>query len=65
MDTNKKSQKIAFFFCEKCEYSTHNKTDYNKHLLTLKHKNLTNPNKNIVKIAKPFTSNNCEKKYKH
>ena len=30
----KKSQD---FFCEKCEYTTHNKKDYSKHLLTRKH----------------------------
>jgi hypothetical protein len=37
----KKSQKIPFFFCEKCEYKTANKKDFNKHLITPKHKNET------------------------
>jgi hypothetical protein len=32
-----KSQKIPKFNCEKCQYITNNKKDYNKHLLTLKH----------------------------
>jgi hypothetical protein len=33
----KKSQKSQYFFCEKCEYKTDNKKDYNKHKLTRKH----------------------------
>ena len=33
-----KSQKIPKFNCEKCQYITDNKKDYNKHLFTLKHK---------------------------
>ncbi len=37
--TTKKSQKIPnIFLCEKCNYSTSSKKDYNKHLLTRKHK---------------------------
>jgi hypothetical protein len=30
-------KKSQIFFCEKCEYTTHNKKDYTKHLLTRKH----------------------------
>ena len=33
------------FFCEECNYSTSNKKDYDKHLLTAKHKNRTILNK--------------------
>ena len=32
------------FTCEKCDYITHDKKDYKKHLDTRKHKILTNPN---------------------
>jgi len=36
---DKKSQKIAKkYYCENCDYITGNKTDYEKHLLTGKHK---------------------------
>ena len=34
----KNPQKIPKFFCEYCKYITDNKKDYNKHLLTRKHK---------------------------
>jgi len=38
----KKSQKIPYeFLCKKCEYITLSKKDYNKHLLTAKHKHRT------------------------
>ena len=36
------SPKIPKYNCESCEYITNNKKDYNKHLLTPKHKNETN-----------------------
>ncbi len=37
--TTKKSQKIPKkFYCESCDYTTSSKKDYNKHLLTRKHK---------------------------
>ena len=40
MKNRKKSQKI--FECKICYYSTSNKYDYNKHILTLKHKMVQN-----------------------
>ena len=59
--TQKKTYK---FFCEKCQYKTDKKTDYNKHILTLKHKNNINvicdKNKEKTKI---FFDCICGKKY--
>jgi hypothetical protein len=49
-----KSQKKSHkFICEKCCYKTDNKSDYNKHILTLKHKNTTKYNINVANVAKP------------
>jgi len=56
--------KIPSFFCEKCEYITNNKIDYNKHLSTSKHKNRTELNKKSQKIPYNFICKKCEKKYK-
>jgi hypothetical protein len=45
METNKsqKSQKNKVYYdCSICNYTTSNKTDYNKHLMTLKHRNNDN-----------------------
>ena len=55
-------QKIPLkFCCEKCNYNTSVKKDFNKHLMTLKHKNNENYNENIPKIPLLFTCD-CVKK---
>ena len=41
----KNPKKSQTFLCDNCEYITDNKKDYNKHLLTLKHKNETTETK--------------------
>ena len=38
------------FFCEKCDYTTSRKSQYDRHLLTLKHELLTNTNKKVQKV---------------
>jgi hypothetical protein len=74
------SQKIAKkFHCETCDYSCRNKFDYNKHLLTLKHKKNENGNqmetleiangkKNAIKSQKSlevYTCEFCSREYKN
>jgi hypothetical protein len=50
--TTEKAQKSAFFFvCENCDYSSSKKTDFNRHLLTPKHKNTTFLQQNTTKSA--------------
>ena len=49
------------FYCELCDYTCKKKSDFNKHLVTTKHKILINPNK---KVATPFVCT-CGKTYKH
>ena len=47
----KKSPKIPpKFLCDVCDYSTSSTKDFNKHVLTLKHKNRTFLNKKSPKI---------------
>jgi len=63
------SQKIpSKFTCEKCDYNTSNKKDYNKHLLTQKHVNTINTAKYNDKIhfikEKEYICE-CGNKYKH
>ena len=58
-----KSPKIsAKFFCEKCNYKCSKQSEYNKHILTNKHKILQNPT--TVIITKTYSCD-CGKKYKH
>ena len=58
--TDENSLKIPTKFrCIMCHYDTSNKKDYNKHLLTQKHKNTANTSIN------PAFQCNCGKVYKH
>lgn len=64
-----KSPKISYnFYCEICDYKTCKQSDFNKHLLTLKHKNSDNDDKNddifSQKVAKSHICE-CGKIYKH
>ena len=64
----KSSQKVARNFnCEFCHYNTCKIYNWNKHILTHKHKMLTNANKSSQKVARKTIlhhCNNCGKIYK-
>ena len=61
----KKSPKISYkFYCEKCNYRCSRQSEYNKHVLTAKHKSLTNVNKKVSKSLQIFACDICEKQYK-
>jgi hypothetical protein len=54
------------YYCENCDIKTNNKKDYERHILTLKHKKLTDVNylltNSVPKIH--FTCQFCNKEYK-
>ena len=50
------------FCCVKCNFNTSHKSKYDRHILTRKHKMLTNPDE---KSHEPFFVCECGKKYKH
>jgi len=57
-----KSQKSPVsFYCEKCDYTTSNKKDYNKHILTAKHQNAIQSYTNANTKIQCF----CGKIFKH
>ena len=61
----KKSLKIPTFFeCNKCDYITSSKKDFNKHTVTMKHTMLVNASKNPKKPVKTFICS-CGKAYCH
>ena len=63
--TDKNVAEVAKYFkCENCDYFTSKKSNYNKHLLTSKHKYLQNTDKNVAKVAINFNCI-CGKSYKH
>ena len=66
---NKKSPKVATFkhSCINCDYFTNKKTDFDKHLSTVKHARLKTTNICLQNVAKSLPQHSCEcgKIYKH
>lgn len=54
-------KKTHDFFCEKCNFITANKKDYNRHLLTAKHQNETNETDFETKNTQKTQQHSCEK----
>ena len=66
MNPNKKTPKNAEHFgCEKCEFKCCKKSDWERHLATLKHENLTNPNFLGTTQNNHLFKCHCGKLYKH
>ena len=66
--TNKSLKISSTFYCEMCEYNTCKKTDYEKHLITAKHQNSDNCDKNSDNLSTKITKIHicdCGKSYKH
>jgi regulator of replication initiation timing len=61
---DKNSQKLAKNYrCECCDYECSKQSDYNKHLLTSKHKKMTVLTKKSAKVADNTFVCNCGKEY--
>ena len=69
MFTQKSQKSLSNFICEKCDYITSKKTDFDKHLLTPKHKNhdkmFTNVDTIATNLAQKKFACDCGKEYKH
>ena len=52
------------FVCELCDYSSSRKSQYERHILTSKHQNLTNVNNLSSESSNNFNCKNCNKNYK-
>ena len=68
MLTKKREKSTEKYKCINCDYFTSRKSDYERHLLTEKHKMLTNVDKKTRKSAEIITNEftcECGKKYKH
>ena len=51
-------------FCECCDYHTSKTSSYNKHLLTAKHKKMTNDDQNLTNISAAYSCA-CGKEYSY
>ncbi len=60
----KSPKKSHQYFCEKCDYITIRKKDYDKHLLTRKHKMMTNDDTKVPKSPANHVCS-CGKSYKY
>jgi hypothetical protein len=65
MTTNLVQKSSIFFSCEKCNYTTCRKSQYDRHLTTLKHTNTTNTTNLVQKGSGKNTCQTCNKIYKH
>ena len=64
MPNEKMPKNAEKYFCELCNFKCSKKSNFDKHLLTAKHKILTNPNEKMPKNATSFMCS-CGKEYKH
>jgi len=70
MFTQKSQKSQKNFVCEKCDYFTSKKTDFNKHLLTLKHLNNDTMFTNVDDVSQKVANEEkykcvCNKEYSH
>ena len=63
MDNIKVPKNPTTFVCEKCDYRTHHKRDYEKHILTAKHNKITNDNIEVQKSTNKNIVCICGKEY--
>ena len=64
MLTNFTQKNSKYFECTDCDFKCYNKNDYNRHILTRKHKMLTNVDTKSVKNSLMFICD-CGKEYRH
>ena len=64
MLTNFTSKNINLFYCENCDFKCCKKGDFNRHVLTSKHQNLTQSNINLHQKTSNHICDNCNKIYK-
>ena len=64
MSYKKTTKTLPVFLCEKCNFKCSKKQDFNRHILTRKHKMITNDYNKTPKNSKPYNCE-CGKMYSH
>ena len=54
------SKNVRFFICEACDFKCSKESDYNRHLVTLKHENSVKVYKSVQKNATAYNALICE-----
>lgn len=65
MLTNPYQKSTEIYTCDKCNYISRRKSHYDRHILTRKHKMLTNVDNLVLKSTKPEFICSCGKIYKY
>ena len=65
METKKAKKSEEIFYCESCDYKCFRKYDFNKHIMTSKHKNTTKETQKSEKSEYNFTCQKCNKEFKN
>ena len=65
METKQSEKSEPIFYCELCHYKCSRKYDFNKHILTSKHKNTTKETQKSEKSENNFTCQKCNKEFKN
>lgn len=65
MVSKKNADNAYKFYCEICDFKCSKQSNFDKHLLTRKHKILNNPNEKMPIKCTPSFICNCGKSYKH
>jgi hypothetical protein len=64
MLTKKVPKSSKMYVCNSCDYNTVRESQYDRHLMTAKHKKLTLLTKKVQKSSKKFICESCDKCYK-
>ena len=63
---NKKTPKNAEkFCCEKCNFTCFKQSEWNRHIMTRKHKMLINANEMLIEKTPKVYTCECGRSYKH
>jgi hypothetical protein len=64
-DNAKNAENAEKFVCVGCDFKCSKRSNYNTHLLTHKHKKITNDNKNVCQPTISFICPSCNKKFSY
>ena len=65
MATNLVPKSTTAFFCEKCNYTTSRKSQFDRHISTAKHKKALGTTILVPKGSKPYRCDICKQTYEH
>ena len=65
MDNEQLTKNAKIFECSYCDFKCYKKSNYDKHILTDKHKKIMNGNEMVIKNAEQYVCDRCSSIYKY